>query len=128
LKPFRVAGAASDFGSAKVCREHAPDKVWLEYAYRKSHPVLQFLPTKLAEWIGENMQDELGFPDKRDPNKWSVSELNDILRKHLVRDRNLEKAARYARSGAWNGSPSCTEESCALDATHLTCRGIGFTT
>jgi hypothetical protein len=87
LKPFRVAGAASDFGSAKVCLEHAPDKVWLEYAYRKSHPVLQFLPTKLAEWIGENMQDELGFPDKRDPNKWSVSELNDILRKHLVRDR-----------------------------------------
>ena len=87
MKPFRVAGAASDFGSAKVCREHAPDKVWLEYAYRKSHPALQFLPTKLAEWIGENMQDELGFPDKRDPNKWSVSELNDILRKHLVRDR-----------------------------------------
>ena len=56
------------------------DRVWLEYAYRKHHPVLQYLPTKLAEWIGENMQDEFGFPDKKDPNKWSVSELNDILR------------------------------------------------
>ena len=53
--------------------------MWLEYAYQKHHPVLQYLPTKLAEWIGENMQDKLGFPDKKDPNKWSVSELNDIL-------------------------------------------------
>ena len=48
------------------------------------HPVLQFLPTKLAEWIGENMQDDLGFPDKKDPRKWSVFELNDILRTHVV--------------------------------------------
>ena len=50
--------------------------------------MLQYLPTKLAEWIGENMQDELGFPDKKDPRKWSVSELNDILRTHVVCDRN----------------------------------------
>jgi len=94
LKPFRVAAAQSDSGSrsehspALVQRTQPMDKMWLEYAYRKSHPVLQFLPTKLAEWIGENMQDELGFPDKRDPNKWSVSELNDILRNHVVRGRN----------------------------------------
>jgi hypothetical protein len=47
--------------------------------------VLQFSPTKLADWIGENMQDEFSFPDKRDPNKWSVSPLNDILRNHVVR-------------------------------------------
>ena len=32
-----------------------------EYAYRKDHPVLQYLPTKLAQWIGENMQDDLGL-------------------------------------------------------------------
>ena len=94
LKPFRVAAAQSDSGSrsehspALVQRTQPMDKMWLEYAYRKSHPVLQFLPTKLAEWIGENMQDELGFPDKRDPNKWSVSELNYILRNHVVRGRN----------------------------------------
>ena len=52
--------------------------------------MLQFLPTKLAEWIGECMQDELGFPDKQDPAKCSVSELslNDILHKHVVPDRN----------------------------------------
>ena len=64
------------------------DRVWLEYVYRKHHPVLQYLPTKLAEWIGESMQDELGFTDKKDPKKWSVSELNDILRTHVVCDRN----------------------------------------
>ena len=29
----------------------------------------QYLPTKLAEWIGKNMQDEVGFPDKKDHNK-----------------------------------------------------------
>ena len=52
--------------------------------------MLQYLPTKLAEWIGENMQEELGFPDRGDLNKWNgmASELNDILRRHLVRSRN----------------------------------------
>jgi hypothetical protein len=39
---------------------------WLEYIYRTAHPVLCWLPTKLAEWIGENLQDVLGFPDKAD--------------------------------------------------------------
>ena len=39
---------------------------WLEYVYRTSHPVLCWLPTKLAEWIGENLQEVFGFPDKRD--------------------------------------------------------------
>ena len=31
-------------------------QVWLEYAYSKHHPVLQWLPTKIAEWIANNMQ------------------------------------------------------------------------
>ena len=31
--------------------------------YRTAHPALRWLPTKLAEWIGENLQEELGFPD-----------------------------------------------------------------
>ena len=31
-----------------------------------SLPVAWRLPTKLAEQIGENLQDELGFPDKAD--------------------------------------------------------------
>ena len=62
--------------------------MWLEYAYGKHHPALQYLPTKLAEWIGENLQNELGFPDKQDPTKWTVPELNNNLRLHVVPDRN----------------------------------------
>ena len=51
----------------------------------------QWLPTKaetkLAEWIAidlptwpNNMQDEMGFPDKVDPRRgWTAAELNSIL-------------------------------------------------
>ena len=78
--------------SDRIERSGVQDTVWLEDANHKHHPVarpvLQYLPTKLAEWIVENMQQELGFPDREDSNKWSVSELNDILRRHVVRDRN----------------------------------------
>ena len=82
LKPRRV------LASADAQAQQAP-KVWLEYAYRKHHPVLQWLPTKLAEWIGENLQDDLGFPDKADPRRgWTPAELNNILDRHVVRDRN----------------------------------------
>ena len=50
---------------------------------------LQWLPTKLAEWIGENMQEELGFPDKADKRAqpgsgWTPAELNRILHEHVV--------------------------------------------
>ena len=34
------------------------------------------------------MQEELGLPDREDPAKWSVSELNAILRRHVAHDRN----------------------------------------
>jgi hypothetical protein len=74
--------------SADAQAQQAP-KIWLEYAYCKHHPVLQWLPTKLAEWIGENLQDDLGFPDKADPRRgWTPAELNNILDRHVVRDRN----------------------------------------
>jgi hypothetical protein len=41
-------------------------------------------PTKLAEWIGENLQDELGLSDKADSlsepgSSWTPAELNHIL-------------------------------------------------
>ncbi len=53
-----------------------------------AHPVLRWLPTKLAEWIGGNLQDELGFPDKADERTrpgsgWTPAELNRILQDHL---------------------------------------------
>ncbi len=44
---------------------------------------------KLAEWIGENLQEELGFPDKEDKRAqqdtgWTPAELNSILHDHVV--------------------------------------------
>jgi hypothetical protein len=65
----------------------SPD--WLEYIYRTGHPVLRWLPTKLAEWIGENLQEALGFPDKGDVRAgpgsgWTAAELNHILQAHVV--------------------------------------------
>ena len=57
---------------------------WLEYIYWTAHPALRWLPTKLAEWIGEILQEELGFPDKEDKRAqpgtgWSPAEFNSIL-------------------------------------------------
>ena len=54
LKWYRVSVVASNASE----RPGVPDRVWLEYTYRKLHQALQFLPNKLAEWIGENMHDE----------------------------------------------------------------------
>ena len=94
LKPWRVL-ASADAHDATVSpalrREHShePPQVYLGYAYRKHHPVLQWLPTKLAEWIGENLKDDLGFPGKADPKKgWTPAELNSLLENHVVKDRN----------------------------------------
>ena len=59
----------------------------LGYRFRDAHPMLRWLPSKLAEWTAENLQTELGFPDKA-AGKWSVQELNAILQEHLVQDKN----------------------------------------
>jgi hypothetical protein len=61
---------------------------WLEYVFRTSHPVLRWLLMKLAEWIGENLQGALGFPDKADRGAspgtgWTTSKLNHVLQQHV---------------------------------------------
>ena len=89
LKPTRIEFADQPAPSLSLpdgC--HSPPK-WLEYVYRTAHPVLRWLPTKLSEWIGENLQDELGFPDKADQRAergsgWTPAELNHILQTHVV--------------------------------------------
>ena len=43
---------------------------------------------KMITLFNMNMQDELGFAEREDSNKWSVSELNNILCRHLVWNRN----------------------------------------
>ena len=71
-----------------VCADDAPEgpaqaAAWLEYPFRKSHPILRWLPTKLAAWIGENFGQELGIPPKSDA-EWTAGELNAILENNLV--------------------------------------------
>jgi len=65
LKPCKVSAVTVGSNVQERIERAAPaDRVWLEYAYRKHRP------------------------DKQDPRKWSVSELNDILQTHMVTDRN----------------------------------------
>ncbi len=61
---------------------------WLKYVYRTAHPVLHWLPTKLAE-IGANLLDGLGFPYKADLKAdpgpgWTSAELHHILQARVV--------------------------------------------
>ncbi len=49
----------------------------------------QVVPTKLTEWIGKNLQDELGFSYKADQRAepgtgWTPAELNHVLQSHVV--------------------------------------------
>ena len=90
LKPHSLSAAATA-DHPSLTRSGNPNLVELEYTYHKHHLCLQWLSsvsTKLAEYIGENLQDELGFPDKLDAAKWSVAELNSILHTHVVRGRD----------------------------------------
>ena len=56
---------------------------YLEYPFRKSHPIIRWLPSKLAAWIGENFGHDLQIPPKRDL-EWTAGELNAILENNLV--------------------------------------------
>jgi hypothetical protein len=56
-----------------------------QYAYRQHHRLLQFLPQKLAEWLANNMSEELNLPDPGD--EWSSEDLNNILIRCLVSNR-----------------------------------------
>ena len=111
LKPWRVsaAAAARDDNASPPVRhmsQQQPSQVWLEYSYRKHHPALQWLPTKLAEWIANNMQDELGFPDKADPRRgWTPGELNSILQNHVVWN-SFNSILRFQRVSVWDSQRS----------------------
>jgi hypothetical protein len=73
-----VSGQAAD-----PARQRPP----VEYVYRCSHPLLQFLPLKLAEWIATNYVAELNVPPRPDPSRpWSTATLNRILQTYIVSD------------------------------------------
>ncbi len=56
-----------------------PEPAWMSYEFRTAHPVLRWLPTKLAEWIGANLSEELPIADKIE-DRWTAAELNTFLR------------------------------------------------
>ncbi len=66
LKPSRVEFVQEPAPPLTLGEGQVPYQNWLEYVYRTAHPTLCWLPTKLVEWIVENLQEELGFPDKAD--------------------------------------------------------------
>ena len=43
---------------------------WVNYAYRAAHPILRWLPSKLAEWIGDNYGAALSIPPQNDAAAW----------------------------------------------------------
>ena len=59
LKPARVwadIATAEAPGNQQVVGANSPAQVprgeWVNYAYRTAHPILRWLPSKMAEWIG----------------------------------------------------------------------------
>jgi hypothetical protein len=83
LKPARleVLPGEADVVCADDGQPAGP--AWLEYPYCKSHPIIHWLPSKLAAWIGENYGQELQIPPKRGL-EWTAGELNAILENNLV--------------------------------------------
>ena len=66
----------------------APAQDYVTYPYRTAHPVLRWLPTKLAEWIGSNLAEELKIPEKQG-DLWTAAELNAIITGNLVGDATI---------------------------------------
>jgi hypothetical protein len=65
-------------------RNQGNDKVF-QYAYRRNHTLLQFLPIKLLEWITKNLADELRMRSDSGEDL-SSTHLNRILTGCLVSD------------------------------------------
>ena len=67
-----------------------------QYAYRRYHPLLQFLPLKLAEWVAKNMSDELNLPDLPDSDDdLNSAVLNSILTQCMVSNRSGNNLHTY---------------------------------
>ncbi len=99
LKPSRIKFVLEPVPPLTLPDGASPPK-WLEYIYRTAHPALRWLPTKFAEWIGMNLQEELGFPDKADKRaqtvtSWTSAELNSILYDHVVAGELTTSILRY---------------------------------
>ncbi len=57
------------------------------YVFLTAHSILRWLPSKLAEWLAENMLEELVIPAKEGAQS-TVPHLNSILANNLVPNWN----------------------------------------
>jgi len=90
LKPdrFRADPQCPSLHEADVMYDETldPSAIHVTYPYRIAHPLLRFLPMKLAQYIGDNFRKRLGIPRKQDKTRWSTEELNSILMHNLASD------------------------------------------
>jgi len=101
LKPARAwAQLATDFalGCEQVLAGDDGRGEWTTYQYRTAHPILRWLPTKLAEWIGDIYGPNLGIAPKGNVDGWTVGEL--ILKTTLSRAQRVICAPSDALSGS----------------------------
>ena len=67
-----------------MCNADIADQArWIKRKYSTSHPIIRWLPSKLAAWIGNKYGQELGIPPMRG-QKWTAGELNTILLHNMV--------------------------------------------
>ena len=108
-----------EFGTYMVCTSEMG-----EYAGFCGCPRGRWLATKLAEWIGENLQEESGFPHKADKRAepgtgWTHAEPNHILHDHVV-DGALDNFSSVEWESGLSGA------SCIPGVIHLTCLSSAF--
>ena len=54
--------------AAQESQDDQPAGKWIAYQYRTAHPILRWLPTKLAEWVGDNYGNTLGIQARNHAN------------------------------------------------------------
>ena len=83
LKPSRLEVVQEQLQDVQCDADIADQARWIECKHRTSHPIIRWLPSKLAAWIGDNYGQELGIPPMSG-QKWTAGELNSILLHNLV--------------------------------------------
>jgi hypothetical protein len=81
-----------------------PDQTW-RYEYTKDHPVMRHLPTKCAEFVGNNYSQFLQLPpDLKQNDQWTVPGLNYILKHVFIGDVRVFGAIEF-ESDLFLGTP-----------------------
>jgi hypothetical protein len=75
---------------------------WISYQYRTAHPILRWLPTKLAEWIGDIYGPKLGIAQKKMQTDGPLVNSILFLRTTLSRVQRVIFAPLDALSGSQN--------------------------